>query len=238
MKRWMGLAMSIVIVAACSSEGGNRSSGSGGSGGDSGGSGGSGASGGSGGSGNVCEGTQPWPEGTDTCHNDAECMYGCSAYSDAGGCGACDAPQHECEMDIDCGMGFVCHSYPWSSVCPCNGGESTERRCQAACPATSCGPDDTCDDVTGWCNPTACDAGFTCPTGQTCDMVPWSDQHGCRPLDCMEGAECSPIADCVATPQGYQCLAQTCDVDGDCACGACVNGQCAPRIGACYEPAA
>lgn len=229
----MALLVGVVVVAACSSNG-SDGSGSGASGG--GGSGGSGAAGGSGGSGAECPGVDPWPEGTQTCHHDGECMYGCSPFTE-NGCGACEVPMDQCMMDMDCGPGFVCNPHPWSSPCPCNG-ETVERFCQAICPATACAEDETCDEATGFCNPTSCQDGYTCAPGLTCQMTPWSDEHDCRPFDCSEMEICTPNQTCEATPQGYQCITKACQADQECACGACVNGHCEGRIGACYEPAA
>jgi hypothetical protein len=217
MKRWMGLGISILIAAACSSSGSD------------------GAAGGGASSPGECPGVDPWPEGTDTCHDNSECPSGCSPIPNGGGCGACNAPQHECEMDVDCGMNAVCNDYPFDEPCNCTG-ETIERRCQPVCPATACGPDETCDEASGHCNPTPCEDGFTCPTGTTCQMVPWADAHHCRPFDCTEGADCTPNQSCDATPQGNRCITRSCSEDADCACGACVNQHCEGRIGACYTP--
>jgi hypothetical protein len=184
----------------------------------------------------VCPGFDPWAEGAQLCHRDDECTYGCSASADAEGCGACIGAQHQCRTDTDCGMGEVCNPFPFSPPCNCSA-DTEERRCIPVCPDTPCDDGFGCDG-TGHCVPTPCDAGYTCPAGKVCGMAGDFDEHGCRTQHCSEGFACQPFEDCVATPSGTGCVPQPCGADADCPCGACVNGACAGRIGACYEPAA
>lgn len=211
-------------------------------------------------SGDVCPGTEPWPEGTQTCRSDAECDASsyCATQMSGNTCGGCTPTFEGCSVDDDCGNG-LCEPYDVpQGPCDCE----PSMVCVANCNDAGCGDGFTCE-LDGHCTPISCDAGYDCPDDSVCDLLaegsdphgcipapcdagyacgedevcdagaPGEDAHGCRPLHCMEGFDCGMNHRCEATPSGNGCLSLTCTGDGDCDCGACLNGVCGPRIGAC-----
>jgi hypothetical protein len=93
---------------------------------------------------------------------------------------------------------------------PCScGGPASE--CRPSCGTAGCAADETCDGSTGLCAPTPCTAGYACPSHTTCGSA-GGDEHGC--------------------------VRDTCTVDSDCGCGACVEGRCYDDFGVCTFPPA
>ncbi len=147
------------------------------------------------------------PEGA--CRSDADCTAGslqCYAPGESIGCGICMEPIALCATDADCDEGDVCFVY--TPPCSC-GGDASE--CRPRCSASSCEEGETCDDVTGLCQPTRCNAGYACPAHTEC-VTKGGDAHGCERTSCTS--------------------------DADCGCGACVEGRCYEALGFCSAPPA
>ena len=258
MKRWACHVAFLALVSACSSSGSGDSgrSGDGGviaNGGSSGaGSPRTGGGGSSNGGGSAVDArsvpnpTKPMCPGavaTPTlvsCNSNADCMVGwqCAFDNTHLTCNlGCAGPMDECSTSAPCPSGKVCFSGPPPGSCSCGGGSRCIPKCVTASDCTSgsaCGAD-------GSCKPIACDAGFTCASGQKCDLKgAGADVHGCRTLRCDEpgGAPCTE--NLVCTP-GQGCSTKQCKTGADCDCGACspelVGGvrQCVSRTGFCAQ---
>ena len=128
-----------------------------------------------------------------------------------------------CMSDMECAAGTVCQ------LVDCN-----YRLCSTPC-TTSCPAGATCTNQ--HCVPTPCDSpGGACPEGSICKPNdPSADEHGCFVPHCGKASDCKPNYDCVASAAGSGCVQHPCKVDGDCACGYCVNALCEPTLGFCYE---
>lgn len=147
------------------------------------------------------------PEPAGSCRSDADCTASflqCYAPGEPVGCGICMEPQQLCATESDCHDGDVCVVY--TPPCSC-GGDASE--CRPRCTASSCATDETCNDVTGLCQPTSCSAGYGCPAHTVC-VTKGGDAHGCERV--------------------------TCASDADCGCGACVEGHCYEGLGSCSAP--
>jgi len=160
--------------------------------------------------GSVCDGYTP-PVG-DTCRSTEDCPFG-GQY--------CLAPG---ESDPNgCG---VCTSLP--QACVSDGDCSTGAVCiehYDPCACEASGIWTTCE--------LACTAD-SCADGEQC-----SANGHCEPIACDEGYECAPNTRCDPTSAvAHGCTILSCQTDGDCDCGACVNGSCASGPGLCSFPAA
>jgi hypothetical protein len=144
------------------------------------------------------------------------------------GMGAC--PQvcmSGCRSQSDCSsLGQVC-LYPGQPLCggacmippACNG--------DAFCQANGGGPNMICDYPQCACGgQMGCIPGCTmpsdCPSGQTCSAT-----HHCVDFAC---GSCPPHFVCGSSGS---CQRQTCNVDGDCGTGYCVDGGCYDSLGTC-----
>ncbi len=157
----------------------------------------------------TCSDWSGTPPNSMTCSSAADCssFEQCLAQGDSQGCGICITPVRMCETSSDCVQGFVCFEY--SESCPCTPG-GLASMCQQACTPSTCDAGTRCSRTSGLCEPIPCSDGYTCPMSQRCGGgTSEPDEHGCETLPCTD--------------------------DTDCACGACVNGKCAPGPGHC-EP--
>ncbi|HKO92576.1 MAG TPA: hypothetical protein VJU61_15580, partial [Polyangiaceae bacterium] len=132
--------------------------------------------------------------------------------------------------------------------------------CVRPCQVTLCGPDQSCADD-GLCKPTSCQAGYKCRMNQVC--APGRavvDEHGCAPAHCIldaakcpDGSVCSGALIDGCTPihcsEGYVCpmnrvcdrassephgcARKRCSQDGECDCGACIEGLCRDQLFVC-----
>ena len=175
----------------------------------------------------------------------------CEGYDDRNGCHSVD----ECSSS-PAGIGSVscvlvepprsCGNPQFQPRCPeegCGDGqvcvaEACGSRCQAACTETSCEAGNECVD--GLCQPLPCsETQVPCPDGFECDFDATGPGNHCAPVHCESGDyECEPWQDCAQLPgrDVHGCVAHQCMVDSDCGtCGYCVNAQCAPQLGICYQ---
>ena len=138
--------------------------------------------------------------------------------------GTCRFVTQQCTLDTDCPAGTICQL-----------GDCNSHVCIAACTATSCPAEWMCSGQ--HCVPVPCNTpGHPCPDGYVCkpnDAA--ADEHGCFLPHCGKQSDCAPDQDCVASAPGSGCVQHPCKVDGDCACGYCVNALCEPTLGFCYE---
>ncbi len=137
-----------------------------------------------------------------------------------------------CTRDADCPLGGSCWApgdtrpYYGAGFCPrecdadaaCGAGQvcvalngGACHQCRAACGSgADCGRWEACASD-GHCRPARCeDEGYACPPGATCERGPASDEHGCAIVPCAS--------------------------DGECGCGACIEGRCALGPGRCEPP--
>jgi hypothetical protein len=203
---------------------------------------GSGGAGGSGGGmGPVCPGFAPWPAGSKVCRTVSDCpspYNACQPMPVPDDCPAeCQPdPPRECSSATACGTGNVCQG-EYVHCC-----YNLKWFCAAACTATSCPADQRCGPY-GECEPTPCNAGYTCPSDMKCpsNVSTYPDQnHGCVPLHCTEGYTCPVYATCGGPGVGgHGCVGLPCSTDGDCPCGVCIGpgattkGACAGRLNLC-----
>ncbi len=142
------------------------------------------------------------------CRTMADCISFAACVDPASpDCGGAEPPPPEraCEDDSGCAMGQKCVE----TRLPCASGPSSA--CVAACTATSCPAGERCAD--GLCEAIPCDAGFSCPANQQCDLsAALADPHGC--------------------------VRKTCMSDEACDCGYCVMGRCHETLFECRQPAA
>lgn len=133
-------------------------------------------------------------------------------------------PQHQCDVDSDCGADRVC--VPGS----CN-----ETLCVGACPNTPCGADQNCS--AGRCEAKACDepGAPACPDGATC--VRRDGTASCVPVGCEQGYGCPGSSTCAPALGGdvHGCIPIRCAANRDCPCGFCVLGACQPTPGYCFD---
>jgi hypothetical protein len=177
-----------------------------------------------------CPDVPEWPDPVCRVVEDCEHPYtSCvSAPEACWGPGNCP---YDCDVDAQCvdwfgpGMNGVC--VKGEGCC------SNESYCAAPCTDGSCAATDTCQ-LDGHCTPTACDAGYTCPEGFSCELgQPGSDGHGCRVIPCDEvGALACPL---VHTCVDGACQRLACVQDDDCPCGTCMQAQCWDRPWVCYS---
>ncbi len=179
------------------------------------------------------------------------------------GCGACNHPTRQCGTDADCrgdggGVDRIC--VPMEIGCSCTGQPSFV--CAPGCTATSCGAGRRCNAMsrcevipctegydcgpTNLCAPGRQDAypngcavksckldGFACAAGMEC-LASGGDPHGCGPLRCDHGGERCPLNSvCDPAVGGHGCRTKSCTRDGDCDCGACIEGTCYARLFIC-----
>jgi hypothetical protein len=80
--------------------------------------------------------------------------------------------------------------------------------------------------------------GYACPAGFVCGAGSGADVHGCVPLGCETGQfSCPKNTDCdPASTALHHCALRACTDDGDCDCGACVQGTCRERTFVCSPP--
>jgi hypothetical protein len=157
----------------------------------------------------TCSDWSGTPLDSTSCRSAADCssFEECLAQGDAQGCGICTTPDRVCETSSDCMSGFVCLEY--APPCPCPPG-ALASHCQPACTSVACDAGTRCNDTTGLCEPIPCSDGYACPVSERCGgEASAPDEHGCEKVPCTD--------------------------DTNCACGACVNGTCAPGPGQC-EP--
>jgi len=75
--------------------------------------------------------------------------------------------------------------------------------------------------------------GFVCAAGMEC-LASGGDLHGCGPLRCDHGgARCPVNSVCDPAAGGQGCRPKSCTRDGDCDCGACIEGSCYARLFIC-----
>lgn len=128
-----------------------------------------------------------------------------------------------------CGDGYVCVEQTCGSSC------------LAACTETSCGTGSECVD--GQCRALPAmpcsETQVPCPEGFECDFDATGPGNHCVPVSCESGDfVCEPWQDCAQRPgvDAHGCVAHECTADTDCGdCGYCVNRQCAPQLGICYQ---
>jgi hypothetical protein len=138
----------------------------------------------------------------------------------------------------------------------------TGKECEPACTSTSCAAGEQClasghcqtisctmgypcaagfnclvggagADAHG-CAPAPCaQGGYVCPAGTTCLAALGADPHGCSPIHCSATQPCPVNMTCDPAAPGQGCKIRRCTGDGDCDCGACVGGTCAPYLGIC-----
>jgi hypothetical protein len=100
------------------------------------------------------------------------------------GCGSCTVPSPSCKLnsDSDCsdaGSGMICQSV----TCSCN---PTLGACVPGCTGNSdCGSGQTCN--AGHCITPPCSTDASCGTNFVCDPT----NHGCAPKSCGADADCS-----------------------------------------------
>jgi hypothetical protein len=175
----------------------------------------------------------------------------CEGFSDRSGCHSVD----ECSSQ-PAGIGSVscvlvepprsCGNPQFQPRCPeegCGDGQVCIQQtcgslCMPACTETSCAAGNECVD--GQCRPLPCsETQVPCPDGFECDFEATGPGNHCVPVHCETGDyECQPWQDCAQRPgvDGHGCAPHECVADADCgACGYCVNRQCAPQLGICYQ---
>jgi hypothetical protein len=178
--------------------------------------------------GRACEGY----DDRDGCHTPDQCTsqpagfgsVSCVLTQPTRGCGN---PQfiQQCP-DQGCGDGYVCVSQGCGSSC------------MAACDETSCPTGNEC--VEGQCQVLPCsETQLPCPDGYECDFDATGPGNHCVAVRCESGDyECEPWQDCAQRPgvDAHGCVAHQCTADANCGtCGYCVNAQCAPQLGVCYQ---
>ncbi len=140
---------------------------------------------------------------------------------------SCGNPQFQSRCPEEgCGDGQVCIQQTCGSLC------------MAACTETSCAAGSECVD--GQCQALPCsETQVPCPDGFECDFDATGPGNHCAPVHCETGDyECEPWQDCAQRPgvDAHGCVAHECAADADCGtCGYCVNHQCAPQLGICYQ---
>ncbi len=158
---------------------------------------------------NLCPGTMPPDPSAMLCRSSADCGGPlCLPPGASAGCGPCRMPEHDCTADPDCAPGDVCVSTVLA--CTCTGEPST--LCGPSCTGggTTCAAGERCDP-SGHCVALSCATGYACGSNTRCDVgAPGADEHGC--------------------------VRQTCTVDAECDCGACVEGRCYDGPGQCTYP--
>jgi hypothetical protein len=178
--------------------------------------------------GRACEGY----EDRDGCHTPDQCTrepagfgsLSCVLTLPAPGCGNPQFSQQCPEQG--CGDGFVCVPQTCGSSC------------LAACTDTSCAAGSEC--VEGQCQALPCsETQVPCPEGYECDFDATGPGNHCVASRCESGDyECEPWQDCAQRPgvDAHGCVAHQCTTDADCeTCGYCVESQCAPQLGICYQ---
>jgi hypothetical protein len=132
--------------------------------------------------------------------------------------------------------------------------------CVRPCQVTLCASDQVCADD-GLCKPGSCQAGYKCRMNQVCapergvvdehgcapahcvlDAVRCPDGSvcsgsavdGCRPIHCSEGYACPMNRVCEPTSsEPHGCARKRCGQDGECDCGACIEGLCRDQLFVC-----
>jgi hypothetical protein len=131
----------------------------------------------------------------------------------------------DCRADSDC----ECGDCVVGSICGATG-----------C-AAQCGADTDCDTgmvCIGGCCPYCAPActSTSCAEGQRCNEA----NGRCERIPCDEGGPACPVnTRCTADPAGTaggSCVPLSCTIDGDCDCGACIDGRCWDRPGQCCPP--
>jgi hypothetical protein len=111
-------------------------------------------------------------------------------------------------------------------------------QCVPVCDDGSCSDSEQCvDDV---CQPKPCDldGSAPCPDGYECDAAATQYPNHCVPISCDDGRDCDPWRVCGsgAPRDPHDCGPNPCNADADCGdCGYCVNGNCEPTLGICYQ---
>jgi hypothetical protein len=164
--------------------------------------------------------------GSPPCSSSRECEGGwaCVLARPVFECGGAAPPPPECAIDADCGADKICETFSCSRV-----------MCIDACPAVSCPSHQRCEQ--GRCIDRRCDdpQGGACGIGYMCQSS--AGGNGCVASRCDHGnltcplpMACSPGT---AGADEHSCRRPACTRHADCVCGACVDGLCAPRLGAC-----
>lgn len=174
----------------------------------------------------------------------------CSPGSQAGARCMIQCPQRACDtgsqctatghcQPIRCDQGFTCAT---DRICRPGASTADPHGCAVklctdglACAADQeCSPTAAMADALG-CAPRPCSHGYSCPTGWHCGSSAYADLHGCAPLPC-SSAPCDVNETCDPTQPGRGCVARKCTRDGECDCGACVEGTCRPSLWICSSP--
>ena len=203
----------------------------------------------------ACPGTE-LPAGGVICATSADCPsgYWCGSNFASPLCLSYHQCSSPCGADSDCGPGMICE--PSTAYC-CIGAQSicvpacsssncpSDQTCQGnghcgpkpcsqgyACPAGSqCAPTQSGADTHGCASESCTTGAYACPQDFVCAPGRWMDAHGCSPQSCADGYQCSPNANCNPSSTAYHgCVQKTCANDGDCTCGACLQG-----IGICSD---
>jgi hypothetical protein len=162
----------------------------------------------------ACPGSTPSAQAT-ACRTSADCptpSWICGPTYSSAGCGVCLPAPHECSADGGCTAEQVC--LPSASPCNCNGQGTV---CGSRCMASSCAAGNSCDPMSGLCEPTPCGAAFTCADGLICaPNRTGADVHGCATAHC--------ATDGYVCPSGYTCAAGPVLDPNGCEAVSCVGG--------------
>lgn len=214
--------------------------------------------------GKACPGAMDAEGGGVRCRSTDECSGNeiCQAYLPY----PCSNGINSCYQHSECGVGHLCipsgqHScvgFGSINICgtPCTETSCAEgQRCEddGLCRPTPCAegyecpPDLVCADEGDLevdehgCRAASCESdGYTCPQGFEClPTIPLADKNGCMPVRCTAGFECPVNTRCAPKSEAYfahQCERLSCEVDGDCDCGYCLEGVCRDVLSYCAMP--
>jgi hypothetical protein len=175
----------------------------------------------------------------------------CEGYDDRSGCHTADqcTPQQGAVGSVSCVLALPtapCGNPMFLPQCPAEGCADGQvcvqgtcgSSCFGACTETSCAAGSECVD--GQCQLLPCsETQVPCPDGYECDFDATGPGNHCVASRCESGDyECEPWQDCAQRPgvDAHGCVAHQCTADADCeTCGYCVESQCAPQLGICYQ---
>ncbi len=161
--------------------------------------------------------TSSGPDLVDACSSNEDCTASdpaatCYPPGVLPSCGS--GPEAQCNAELAC-------SDP-ADACHLGRGQCGGDVCGARCDFVDlspgmpgyCSSSEICDiQVTGTCQPIACDSGYDCPAFMTCNTgSKAADAHGCVRQSCFSSSSCEG--------------------------GECVLGRCYEQLGTCYLPAA
>ena len=174
-----------------------------------------------------CQSTQETPpDGACACKDDADCNY---PYEGCGNCQCYKRDVRTCQVDSDCGQGWLCTGTGAVRICELRKTCSTDNDCL---PGNVCRELSCCNPNAGNCPSTGgCQIGAPCTTQQDCSACNLLCEQGscqqlatdaCQKKACQSDLDCSfcsgscSFGTCRVQGQPSGCQTVSCVQDGDC----------------------